>query len=138
MKTVLISALAIFLGAANAATAAGLEGTWMFGDTHVRLAPCGSAMCGKIVWLRKPLDAAGRPRSDTLNPDVSKRNRPMLGLQVAALRSDKSGTWRGTVYNADDGRSFKASLKLDSERQATLTGCLLGVICKNVAWSRVD
>ena len=138
MKVRLALALSALLITATAAATAELQGTWMSGDTHVRMSPCGNAMCGKIVWLRRPLDESGKPRNDTLNPDASKRKRPMMGLQVASLRPDKSGTWSGTVYNADEGKSFNVSVKVDNEKQATIKGCVLGVVCKNVAWTRVD
>ena len=138
MKSTLPLALVASLTLSAATAAADLEGTWMSGDTHVRMSPCGGAMCGKIVWLRHPLDGSGKPRNDTLNPDASKRQRPMLGLQVASLKLDKTGSWSGTVYNADEGKSFNVSVKVDNEKQATLKGCVLGVVCKNVAWTRVD
>lgn len=135
----LIAVIATLLAISVApASAHELKGIWMSDDggTKVRMSECGRAMCGHIVWLRRPLDENGKPRNDAKNVDVSKRNRPMMGLQVASLNPNGAGGWRGHIYNADDGKSFDIVLTMQDANNATIKGCMMGVLCKSVRWAR--
>ena len=126
----------------GAALAAGPEGTWLSqeGDTKVHVADCAGKLCGTVVWLGKPIDAnTGKPKTDKLNPDPAKRTRPLVGLQVAyALAPSGPNTWSGRIYNADDGHTYKARLKVESEGVAKVEGCVLSVLCKGHTWTRAD
>ncbi|MGI8526457.1 MAG: DUF2147 domain-containing protein [Pseudolabrys sp.] len=139
MKSLIAAVFAFAAISVVPASAQNLQGVWMSADggTKVRISECGRAMCGNIVWLKRPLDENGKPRNDTLNPDAAKRTRPMMGLQVASLRPDKSGGWIGQIYNADEGKSFNVVLTMQSANSATIKGCVLGVLCKSVQWARV-
>ena len=67
------------------ALAADAMGTWYTADkdSQVRITNCGGALCGALVWLKEPNDpATGRPKTDKNNADASKRNRPLLGVQI--------------------------------------------------------
>lgn len=124
----------------NAALAASAEGVWLSedGGTKVNLADCGGKLCGTVVWLKEPNDEkTGRPKTDKLNPDPSKRARPLLGLRVVdGLTPNGSDNWAGRIYNADDGHTYQASMKVQSARTARLQGCVLGILCKNQIWTR--
>src|ERR1044071_2661710 len=82
---------AVMLGALPSATfAADPTGTWSTegGKATVRIASCGTELCGTIVALKEPNDpATGRPKTDVNNPDPSKRNRPMIDRKSTRLNS---------------------------------------------------
>ena len=61
---------------------------------------CNGSMWGAVVWEKTP---GGR---DTHNPDVSKQNRPTLGMPILIDMKKKPGVdqWEGQVYNAKDGQ----------------------------------
>jgi uncharacterized protein (DUF2147 family) len=124
----------------NAAVAGAPQGTWLSedGGTKVRLSDCGGKLCGTVVWLDEPTDrATGRPKTDKHNPDPAKRARPLLGLQVAnGLTASGPNTWSGRIYNADDGHTYKASFRVQSENTAKVEGCVLLVLCKGHTWTR--
>ncbi len=128
--------------AATAVIAQSAEGTWLSedGGTKVRIADCGGKLCATVVWLDEPIDpGTGKPKTDKRNPDPAKRARPLLGLQVVSnLTPSGPNRWSGTVYNADDGRTYKANLKVQSQSVATLQGCVLGVLCKDHTWKRTN
>jgi len=125
----------------NFATAADVRGTWLSqdGNAKVRITDCGSVLCGTLVWLRKPIDRETHlPRTDKLNPDSNKRPLPMLGLQVAqGLRTIGDNRWAGSIYNADEGKSYQITLTLTNPNEATLVGCILGLICKSEHWKKI-
>jgi uncharacterized protein (DUF2147 family) len=134
--------LAITLAASAYARSIDVTGVWMSEDgrTKIRVIDCGGALCGRIVWLKEPTDPkTGKPRTDKLNPDAGKRDRPMLGLQVVnGLRPTGDDKWIGPIYHADEGMVIQVSLVVESEKHATMRGCVLKVVCKSERWTRVD
>jgi uncharacterized protein (DUF2147 family) len=122
--------------------AGGAKGVWLSqdGTAKVRLTDCGGLLCGTLVWLAEPIDPeTRRPRTDKLNPDIGKRDRPMLGLQVAqGLRPNGTDRWSGVIYNADEGKHFQVTLTINSPSHATMVGCIIMVICKSEHWTRVE
>lgn len=107
----------------------------------VHISTCGgNKLCATVVWLHHPTDpATGKPKTDKLNPDPGKRERPLIGLQVVhALAPSGPNTWSGLIYNADDGHTYKANLKVDDEGVAKVKGCVLAVLCKTHTWTRAN
>ncbi len=98
-----------------------------------------AASCAaRVVWLHEPIDRrTGKPKTDKRNPDPAKRARPLIGLQVVnGLAPSGPNKWSGLIYNADDGRTYRASFKVQSESTAKVEGCVLMVLCKAKTWTR--
>ena len=124
---------ALTLLMASAAAAAPI-GKWRVGDgtAVVGLHMCGANLCGVIE--------AGPEKSalDDNNPDPARRGRRLLGLPILNLRKSGDNKWAGTVYNANDGQNYQASLTQTSETQLMLEGCVVGTnICGSDSWMRV-
>jgi uncharacterized protein (DUF2147 family) len=129
-------AVAVFSGTA---CAGGPEGTWISedGGLKVELSACGGKLCGRVVWLGEPIDRrTGKPKTDANNPDPAKRTRPLIGLAVATMAPTGQDRWSGTIYNADDGHVYRASLRITDGRTAVLEGCMLMVLCRGHTWTR--
>jgi uncharacterized protein (DUF2147 family) len=127
--TVVLSGLALADGAAS--------GIWMLnsGKVTVRIAPCGASLCGAIVGLAKPLDKKGIPKVDKKNPNESLRKRPLMGLTILAnMKPAGENKWRGTIYNADDGRTYSSYMDL-SGNNMNVKGCI-GPLCKTMVFVR--
>ena len=104
----------------------GASGVWKLnsGKVTVRIAPCGPSLCGAIVGLAKPLDKKGRPKVDKRNPNESLRDRPLMGLTVLAnMRPAGENRWQGTIYNADDGRTYSSYMNV-SGNSMNVKGCV--------------
>ena len=95
-------------------------------------------MCGKIVSLREPNDASGKPKRDDKNQDTSKRSRPLIGVSILnGMQQDRKDRWAGDIYNPEDGKIYKAYMTLTGPRQLLVEGCVLGgLLCKKQRWSR--
>lgn len=108
------------------------------GDSNIRIAPCGDALCGNVVWLKDPNTSSGDPKTDDQNPDERLRSRPLLGLRIiAGLKFDaKYSSLKGKVYNADDGKVYDLYLK-PRGKTMHVEGCLLRVLCDTQIWTRV-
>jgi uncharacterized protein (DUF2147 family) len=126
----------------GAAFAADPQGTWLSGDggTKVHISNCGGKLCGKVVWLQEPTDPkTGKPKTDALNPDPAKQARPMIGLQVVnGLTPSGADRWSGSIYNADDGKTYSANMQLTGDSTAKVEGCVLGILCKGQTWKRAS
>ena len=124
---------------ASGSFAKGVEGLWMdeSGAAKMKVAPCGKGtICAKIVWLRHPNDASGRPLVDDNNGDARLRRRPILGLPVAYdMRPSGRNKWQGIVYDPKrGGQSYTGYLTLLRDGRMKVTGCL-GIFCESEYWS---
>ena len=107
------------------------------GKVTVRIEPCGSNLCGAIVALAKPLNKQGLPKVDKYNPDESLRTRPLIGLTILAnMKPTGENKWAGTIYNADDGRTYSSYMKL-SGGNMKVKGCV-GPFCKTMIFVRTN
>lgn len=94
-----------------------IRGVWMImEEVAVDIAGCGheGELCGRIVWLRAPRDAAGQPKRDEMNPLEVLQTRPLCGLTVLqGLRPTGPYAWGGgTFYDPRDGGTYRIRLTL--------------------------
>jgi len=118
------------------AMAADPTGDWRVADgvADIRVAECNGAMWGVVAWEKEP---GGRDRN---NPDVSKQNRPTLGMPILLDMKKKPGVdqWEGQVYNAKDGQTYSSTIKPIGSNQLEIQGCVLGFLCGGETWTRVS
>jgi uncharacterized protein (DUF2147 family) len=117
------------------ALAADPTGDWRVADgvANIRVAECNGSMWGVVAWEKTP---GGRDKN---NPDVSKQNRPTLGMPILIDMKKKSGAdqWEGQVYNAKDGQSYSSNIRPVGQDQLEIQGCVLGFLCGGETWTRV-
>jgi uncharacterized protein (DUF2147 family) len=115
-------------------------GTWYTasGESQVRITNCGGALCGALVWLKVPNDpATGRPKTDKNNADASKQGRPLLGVEIIlGMRPSGANAWSGSLYNAEDGKTYSGAFTMTGTNTADLKGCVMSVLCKSQTWTR--
>lgn len=117
----------------------GATGVWRLesGKVTVRIAPCGSSLCGVIVGLAKPLNKKGQPKLDKENPNEALRSRPLMGLTILVdMKAAGTNNWKGTIYNADDGRTYASYMKLSGDNMK-VKGCV-GPFCKTMKFIRTS
>jgi uncharacterized protein (DUF2147 family) len=115
--------------------AADPTGDWRVADgvADIRVAECNGAMWGVVAWEKTP---GGRDKN---NPDVSKQNRPTLGMPILIDMKKKPGVdqWEGQVYNAKDGQSYSSTINPVDPDHLEIQGCVLGFLCGGETWTRV-
>lgn len=125
---------------ARAADDAAPVGLWLTekGDARIQVSQCGSALCGKVVWLREAIDpVTGRPQTDSKNPNSALASRPMIGVQLfIGMQPSGPGRWAGRIYNADDGGVYESKIAWLGANTLRVEGCL-GAICGGENWSKV-
>lgn len=136
MMRALLATLLMLLPLPGAAAAPSIEGLWLTDDGKalVRIAACGQRMCGRIARV---LDTAPNvPKTDVNNPDPSRRNQPILGLQVlSGFRGGPTQWTGGQAYDPKSGSRYTSSLRLNADGSLRVTGCVL-FVCRSKRWTR--
>jgi uncharacterized protein (DUF2147 family) len=138
LKRILAVLVLAFAGTGTAI--ADPAGVWREKDGGtIRVYRCGPAYCARIVSVQPRLDAAtGKPRTDKNNLDESKRNRPLVGVQVLiAMRRNGPAQWSGRLYDSDRGQIFSGNLLELGRSSIRIEGCALG-LCGGEELSRVS
>ncbi|QFI75500.1 DUF2147 domain-containing protein [Bradyrhizobium betae] len=115
------------------AQSASATGEWLVADKSARIAihACGHRLRGTIAWERVH-------GLDDQNPDLSKRHRTTLGLPILiGMQSTGLDTWAGRIYNADNGKTYAAKVKLLSPTSLFVEGCVMGILCGGETWTKV-
>jgi uncharacterized protein (DUF2147 family) len=148
IRCLLALLLAVFLmaSAAHGAEQDGILGLWNIPENEAQfeIYMCGAEYCGKLSYLQEPEyppddeRMPGLPRIDRQNPDPLLRSRPLLGLTLMeGFRYEGNNTWRGRIYNPDDGRIYKCKLSLDGKNRLNVRGYLgVSLLGRTQKWTR--
>ncbi len=129
--TALLAGLAFVLtfmfGAVSAAKAdTSPEGWWVTADgkAGILITPCGGQLCGNVEWLRVPLNAEGKPKTDIHNPDAALRSRPDCGLPIlGGFTQDSDGSWHGGwIYDGESGNTYKSNMHVGDDGRLHVRG----------------
>ncbi|WP_086485959.1 DUF2147 domain-containing protein [Sphingobium sp. GW456-12-10-14-TSB1] len=113
-------------------------GRWQTENRHgvVEIARCGSSICGTLLssdGLR-----ANPQLRDEKNKDAQLRSRPLKDLRILQGFQWKSGSWSsGTIYNAEDGGTYGATVTVIDSDHLRLKGCIVWPLCKTQTWIRL-
>lgn len=117
-------------------------GTWLIGDKDgkVEIYQNGNELEGKVVWIKQPLDEAGKPKSDTKNPDESLRSRSILNLVFLKgfKKEDNEPKWSGgTIYDSKSGKTYKGWIQMVEEKTMKLRGYIgISLLGRTDIWTR--
>lgn len=107
----------------------------------VELAPCGNAICGKIISLKEPIDPETKqPKLDKHNPDEGKRNQPLIGMQnISGFKHEGDHKWSdGEIYDPKEGKTYSGYFTMTDPNKIELRGYVLGIplFGKTQEWTR--
>lgn len=128
MKHWILGAVLAVAGA-GAALADPVEGMWKTqvddgAYAHVKMAPCGSAFCGKIV---KTFNNTGEYKSPNLGKTL-----------VIDMKPEGGGNYAGKVWRPSNDKIYIGKISLSGNKMK-LSGCVAGgLICSKQTWSRIN
>ena len=96
---------------------------------------------GKYVWLSRPNNDDGTPRTDIKNPDPSKRNRTAFQLIALWDLQYMDGEWvLGKIYDPTTGKTYgiKGKRKPNSRDMSMRYYWKKPALGLNSTWKRVD
>jgi uncharacterized protein (DUF2147 family) len=106
-------------------------GVWLTqgGGAKLEIFPCGDKACARVIWLKHPnyVDSSDGPvgmeKVDLKNPEVTLRNRPIVGLQVMEGLSMEGEWWRnGSCYDPQSGHTYQCKMRLEAPSELRLRG----------------
>lgn len=102
--------------------------------TTVRFAPCGPAVCGRLVfniYLKADPDLR-----DVHNPDPALRRRPVQDLAVFEDLRWERAAWRGRAYLPSQGRTYPVTFTPRSAGRLDMQLCTAPGDCHPAVWER--
>jgi uncharacterized protein (DUF2147 family) len=95
------------------------EGKWI----DVTIAPCGAQMCGTITKVHGGGDTSIEGT-----------------VMIKGMNAYDGGRWDdGEIYAADDQKWYDGKMKLISDSQLEVSGCVaFGIICRSQSWTRLQ
>jgi uncharacterized protein (DUF2147 family) len=123
---------------ALAADANSVLGTWRTPSKNgvVEIARCGGSICGKLI--SSDHIKTNSELKDVNNKDTTKRDRKLKGLQIVGGFKLDGGAWTGgSIYNPEDGGTYKATITPAGPDSLKLKGCIVWPLCKTQTWNRI-
>jgi uncharacterized protein (DUF2147 family) len=138
---IIVAAMGFVLAAGAAMAQPGPQGWWMdqSGKAGILIAACGGDLCGRIEWLKAPLDSLGKPKTDVHNHSVSLQSRPVCGLQILGNFSPATaGGWKGGwIYDPDSGKTYKSVMHLALDGTLRVRGYVgIPLFGRSEVWTR--
>ena len=107
-------------------------------ESVVEIYRCGDLYCGKIVWLQEPTKEDGTEKVDKNNPDESKRDRKIIGLDIVRdFKYNGKSTWGGgKIYDPDNGKSYSCNAKLKGDKLNIRGFIGISLFGRTTIWTR--
>ncbi|MFG1394973.1 DUF2147 domain-containing protein [Xanthobacter agilis] len=139
MKSAFAVALAgAALVLAGPALAADPTGLWQTSTRsgQVEITKCGPDLCGRLVSSEGL--KADPALKDVNNANPKLRDRALKGLTILTGFSGGPDAWTGgSIYNAEDGKTYSGTLTLDGADTLKVKGCVIVPLCKTQTWTRL-
>ncbi len=118
-----------------------ISGFW-YTEKHegiVELYPCDDSICGRFHWLED--DSPDNISRDSRNPDPTRQDRPLCGLQFmggfALVENGRFGG--GWIYSPEHGSVFSASMSQIDHDTLSLRGYILvPLLGETQTWQRAE
>ncbi len=142
VRSLVLSVFVLTLSAftAQAADAPDPTGLWLTENKRsaIKIDRCGESICGKIAWI---ID--GGMKTDSKNPDASKRDKPMCKLPLLwGFKNNAKNlkVWEeGKIYKADEGDTYHATLTVKDANTLNVRGYVgIPLLGKSQTWTRVS
>ena len=124
-----LAAVAALLTPIAAYAAAPIEGHWARGNLEIRIAPCGTSLCGTVVKASTGQQARAERGSGTT----------LIGATlIRDIRPAGPGRYNAKVFVADKNINAKGTIRQVDNDRLDVKGCVMfGLLCKSAQWVRV-
>lgn len=127
----------LLLAAADgmASTSTGTVGDWVSpNQSVVRVYPCGSQVCMKIVRLSPTVPE----RKDGKNPDTGLRDRPLCGLNIGTgfRQVDAQHLSDGHIYDPESGHTYSGTVAISGDEMKLRGFIGISLLGRTEVWHR--
>tara|TARA_B110000495_G_C22782614_1_gene457700 strand:+ start:243 stop:677 length:435 start_codon:yes stop_codon:yes gene_type:complete len=119
-----------------------VEGVWFNTkkDGKIKIYEIDGKFYGEIVWLLELFDENdGKPKSDINNPDVSKHDDLIIGLNVLkGLVFNEKNVWdSGKIYDPENGKTYSCKMTLKDNDHLDVRGFVgFSLLGRTENWTR--
>lgn len=93
------------------------------------MAPCGTTLCGTVIWASSKQQAKARKAG----------TEQLVGRQLfRELKQVQAGVWSGRVFVPQLGKTVSGTMTAVSPKAIVGRGCIAGVVCKSQTWTRIS
>jgi len=141
-KILLILAVMIVFASADvfAVSPDSIAGDWYTaeGNSIMQVYKCGDLFCGKIIWLKNPKTEDGKDKVDSKNPDETKKNRKLIGLDILSGFKFSSGNiWEdGKIYDPKNGKTYSCKMTLEGNELKVRGYIGFSLLGRTTVWTR--
>lgn len=134
--------LVLALQPATAQKADDVLGVWKNGEgtALIQIYKKGdSKYYGKLVWLKVPNDAQGKPKTDINNPDEKLRSVPLKGFEnLRGFTYAGVGVWEdGQIYDPKNGSDYSCKMTLTDANTLEVRGFIgISILGRTDVWKR--
>ena len=123
------AAVAALLTPVAAYAADPIEGHWARGNLEIRIAPCGTSLCGTVVKASTGQQARAERGSGTT----------LIGATlIRDIRPAGPGRYNAKVFVADKNLNARGTIHQVGRDRLDVKGCVVfGLLCKSAQWTRV-
>ena len=131
-----LSALILSLFVVNAAPSPTVIGDWVSpSKAIVRVYPCSSKMCLKIVKLSPTIP----DKKDSKNPDSNLRNRALCGLNIGTdfRQVNANQLADGRLYDPESGHTYSGTIAANGDEMKLRGYIGIALLGRTEIWHRV-
>ena len=123
------AAVAALFAPVAAHAAEPIEGHWTRGSMEIRIAPCGTSLCGTVIKASVRQQAKAERGSGTT----------LIGATlIRDIRPAGPGRYHAKVFVADKNFNAKGAIHQVGPDRLDVKGCaVFGLVCKSAQWTRV-
>ncbi|MEM6548817.1 MAG: DUF2147 domain-containing protein [Pseudomonadota bacterium] len=130
----IVAALLALLPAVAVSATDPVVGYWFTENNRaiVQIVPCGNSVCGRMVWLKEPLDETGQPK-------IGAAGQPLCGYSLAeGFSRSSNGQWDdGNIRNPRNGKRYSALLRIKQDGRLEVRGYAgISLFGSSQLWSR--
>lgn len=145
MKFILVILLFSFLKTSNSYAQDDILGVWFTQskNSKIEISKKGNKYFGKIIWLEEPIDKeTSKPLKDKENPNKDLRNNDLLDMTILKdfVYDEKNKEFKGgTIYDPENGKTYKAKITLPSRNELDLRGYVgIPAFGRTENWTRTN
>ena len=140
--TLVVTCALTLVFVAPAVAEPGALGIWVTEEekSHVEIYACGEQLCGRIIWLKEPLNEDGSEKLDINNENPALQGRPIVGLELMSgfVEIGERKWKKGRIYDPESGKLYKCKMELTDADTLKVRGFIgISILGRTSIWTRV-
>jgi len=144
MKKIILIFATFLIAFSSSLAQSEIEGIWYntMKTGKVKIVEVEGKFFGEIVWLEEPIDEkTGKPKTDINNPNESKHQDAIIGLDVLEgfVCKEKGVYVDGKIYDPENGKTYSCKMTLKDNDNLDVRGYIgFSLLGRTEKWTRTN